>query len=292
VGDWVCIDKGSGQGEAVIHAVLPRKSKFSRKVAAVKTEEQVAAANVDTVFLVSAFGGDLNPRRMERYVTLAWESGASPVILLNKADLCADLETAVGSIESVAVGVPVLVASAVRSEGLDGIRDLVRPGSTAAFLGSSGVGKSTIINSLLGEESLKVGEVRSTDGKGRHVTTSRQLVRLPTGGMIIDTPGMREIQLWAGEGSLEGSFEDVEDLARACRFRDCSHKTEPGCAVKQAIEDGRLDAGRLKGYLKLQRELESLAVRKELKARLYEKSKWKKVAKWSRQWSKHNPKRL
>lgn len=292
VGDWVCYDGAPGFGEVVIHAILPRRSKFSRKVPMTKTEEQVVAANVDTVFLVSALGGGLNPRRVERYVTLAWESGASPVILLNKADLCTDIAARISDVEGVAHGIPVLVVSALLGEGLDEVRSHLARGKTAAFLGSSGVGKSSVINRLVGEDLLEVGEVRAGDGKGRHITTTRELVILPWGGMIIDTPGMREIQLWGDEDSLGGSFGDIEALARECRFRDCSHMSEPGCAVKEAIEDGSLDAGRLRSYKKLQRELESLAVRKDQRARLHEKSKWKKIAKWSREYSKHDPKRL
>jgi ribosome biogenesis GTPase len=291
VGDWVCYSGSPDQGEAVIHAILPRKSKFSRKVPLARTEEQVVAANVDTVFIVSALDRDLNPRRIERYVTLAWESGAGPVILLNKADLCRDIEAWLSAIDAVAQTLPVLVVSALKGEGLDGVRSLVERGKTAAFLGSSGVGKSSLINRLLGEALLDVGEVRRGDGKGRHITTTRQLVVLPSGGMIIDTPGMREIQLWGDQGSLGGSFEDIEDLARRCRFRDCRHRSEPGCAVKEAIADGSLDEGRLTSYVKLQRELESLALRRDQRARLHEKSKWKKIAKWSRQLSKHDPKR-
>jgi ribosome biogenesis GTPase len=292
VGDWVCIDAVSTVGDTIIRALLPRKSKFSRKVAGAETDEQVVASNIDTVFLVSAFGGDSNPRRVERYVTLAWESGASPVIVLNKADLCDDRAAAIRDIEDVAVSIPVLVVSALTGQGLEGILEYLKPGSTGAFLGSSGVGKSTIINGLIGATVLKAGEVRPKDGKGRHVTTVRQLVKLPSGGMIIDTPGMREIQLWAGGEGLEESFDDIERIARECRFRDCGHGSEPGCAVKEAIEEGRLDPRRLKSYFKLQRELESLAVRKDQRARLHEKSKWKKIAKWSRERNKYDPKRM
>ena len=291
VGDWVCVDGASDDGPAIIRTILPRKSKFSRKVAGVETEEQVVAANIDKAVVVCAFGPELNPRRIERYLTLAWESGASPLILVNKADLCEDTAGTIASIDAVAVGVPVLVASALRGTGLDTLRDHLKRGVTAAFLGSSGVGKSTIVNHLLGQAALQVGEVRARDGKGRHITTSRHLVLLESAGMIIDTPGMREIQLWAGEDGLEGGFEDVEQIARSCRFRDCTHRSEPGCAVKEAIEEGRLDAGRLKGYVKLRRELESLALRRDVRARLHEKSKWKKIAKLSRQLNKYDPKR-
>jgi ribosome biogenesis GTPase len=290
VGDWVCVDGASSDGPVIIHVILPRKSKFSRKVAGLETEEQVVAANIDKAVVVSAFGRELNRRRIERYLTLAWESGASPLVLVNKADLCDDTEDAIASIESVTVGIPVLVASALRGTGLDGLLEHLKSGVTAVFLGSSGVGKSTIINHLLGEAALQVGEVRPFDGKGRHITTSRHLVLLESGGMIIDTPGMREIQLWAGEEGLEGGFEDIREIAGACRFRDCTHRSEPGCAVQEAIEEGRLDAGRLKSYLKLRRELEMLALRRDVRARLHEKSKWKKIAKWSRQWSKYDPK--
>jgi ribosome biogenesis GTPase len=292
VGDWVCFGAASGDGEVIIQTVLPRKTKFSRKVAGAETEEQVVAANIDLAFLVSAFGGDLNPRRIERYLTLAWDSGAEAVIVINKADLVEDPAHELAGVESVAVGTPILVVSALSGDGLEQVRDRLKPGRTAAFLGSSGVGKSTIINRLLGDEVLEVGEVRRRDGKGRHITTSRQLVMLASGSMIIDSPGMREIQLWAGEDSLDGSFEDIECLAQACRFRDCSHMSEPGCAVKEAIEEGSLDPGRLRSYMKLQRELESLAVRQDRKARLREKAKWKDIAKWSRQRSRFDPKRM
>jgi ribosome biogenesis GTPase len=283
VGDWVAIDPRPEEGKATIHAVLPRRSKFVRKVVSVKTEEQVLAANIDTVFLVSALGGDFNLRRLERYLTLAWESGAMPVVVLNKADLCDDVETLIDEAGSVACGVTIHAISALEGLGLEVLETYLAPGKTVALLGSSGVGKSTLINSLMRTDLLEVGEVRASDGRGRHITSSRQLVVLPDGGMIIDTPGMRELQLWADEKSLGASFEDVDKLAQGCRFRDCKHQAEPGCAVKDAVESGALDAKRLKSYRKLRRELKVLGVRQDQRARIYERTRWKQVAKWSRQ---------
>jgi ribosome biogenesis GTPase len=290
VGDWVVIAPRPGESRATIHAVLPRKSKFCRKVAWVKTEEQVLASNIDTVFLVAGLDRDFNLRRLERYLTLALESGARPVVVLNKADLCKDVESHVADAESVAFGVPVHAVSALEQDGLDSLRGYVGTGATVALLGSSGVGKSTLTNSFLGTDLLKVGAVREDDSRGRHITTSRQLVVIPGGGVIIDTPGMRELQLWADEKSLGGSFEDIEELAARCRFSDCRHQSEPGCAVKAAIEEGDLDEGRFRSYVKLQKEIKFLAIRKDQRARLDERAKWKQIAKWSRQRKKHNHK--
>ena len=290
VGDWVAIESRLEEGKATIHGTLPRKSSFCRKVAWVKTEEQVIAANIDTVFLVSGLEGDFNLRRIERYLTVAWESGARPVVVLNKADLCPDVDRGIAEAQAVAIGVPVHAVSAINGQGLEALREYIAAGTTAALLGSSGVGKSTLINHLLGTESLRVGAVREDDGRGRHITTWRELVLLPGGGVMIDTPGMRELQLWADKGSLESSFEDIAGLAHACRFTDCRHKTEPGCAVREAIEEGTLDEGRLRSYLKLKKELAYLAVRKDLRARIYEKNRWKQVAKWARERERHDPK--
>jgi ribosome biogenesis GTPase len=287
VGDWVVIRPRPQEGSATILAVLPRRSNFRRKVAWVRTEEQVLATNIDIALLVNGLDRDFNPRRIERYLTLSWESGARPVIVLNKADLCPDIEKHVAEVEAVAFGVDILAVSAVEGSGLDGVRGCFDVGVTGVLLGSSGVGKSTLINALVGTGRLKVGAVRQSDGRGRHVTTSRELVILPSGGLIIDTPGMRELQLWADEGSLGGSFEDVEQLAADCKYRDCQHQTEPGCAVREALEQGSLDKGRFRSYLKLKRELRFLAARKDQRARLNEKARHKRLARSIRQMGKH-----
>lgn len=265
VGDWVAVKARPDEGKAAIHAILPRKSSFSRKMAWIETEEQILSANIDTVFLVSGLDGDFNLRRIERYLTLSWESGVNPVLLLNKADICSNLEERLSQVESVAFGLPIHTVSATEKQGLEVLRNYFGKGQTAVFLGSSGVGKSTLINSLVGSELLKVQEIREDDSRGRHTTTSRQLIILPEGGIVIDTPGMREIQLWADEESLKKAFVDIEELASRCRFSDCKHETEPGCAIKQALEDGTLDLKRYKSYLKQQKELMSLALRKNQK---------------------------
>jgi ribosome biogenesis GTPase / thiamine phosphate phosphatase len=290
VGDWVAIEPHPGEGQATIHATLPRKSKLCRKVAWSRTEEQVVGANVDTVFLVGGLEGDFSLRRLERYLTVVLEGGARPVVLLNKADLCAAAEARAEEARAVAVGVPVHVVSALSGRGMDVLGDYIIAGSTSAMLGSSGVGKSTLINRLVGKDNLRVGAVREHDGRGKHVTTWRELVLIPGGGVIIDTPGMRELQLWADRESLDGTFEDILELARGCRFADCRHATEPGCAVKRAIEEGTLGEDRLRSYTKLTRELAHLAVRRDLRARLDEKSKWKQLSKRIKEHDRHNPK--
>jgi ribosome biogenesis GTPase len=283
VGDWVTVHELQGMGRGIIRAILPRKSKFSRRVVEACTEEQVVAANVDTVFLMSGLDSEFNPRRIERYLVLAWDSGADPVIVLNKADLCKEIEECVGQLESLALGSPVLVVSAKESRGIDQLGTHLGTGKTVALLGSSGVGKSTLINALLGEDRQDVKPVREGDGKGRHTTSVRELIVLPQGGMIIDNPGMREIQIWAEEEGLEDAFEDIEKLAALCRFRDCQHLTEPGCAIKEAIIEGRLDAARFRSYVKLRKELAHLRDRQYVKSRLAEKAKWKKISQFSRE---------
>jgi ribosome biogenesis GTPase len=282
VGDWVVIETPPGGGDARIRAVLPRTSRFSRRAAGNPTEEQVVAANIDVVFLVSGLDGDFNPRRIERYLVTAWESGASPVILLNKADLVEDAEATAREVSELAQGVPVLAISAKEAASIERVRAFVTAGRTAALLGSSGVGKSSIANVLLGEERLRTHEVRESDSRGRHTTTGRQLVLLPGGGILIDTPGMRELQLWETAPSA-GAFADIDALAEECRFRDCRHRSEPGCAVVAAVAAGMLPAARLESFGKLQDEQAHQARQQDERARLEVKRIGKVGAKALRQ---------
>ena len=264
VGDWVAVKPTTIEGgRASIQAVLPRSSLFSRKAAGNETVEQVLAANVDTAFLVTALDRDFNLRRLERYLAMTRESGAAPVIVLNKADLSADVDEQRREVERVARGVPVHVTVARASEGLDGLAPYLQPGRTIAVLGSSGVGKSTLINRLLGHERLATREVRESDARGRHTTTHRELVTLPGGALLIDTPGMRELQLWSADSGMDEAFDDIAALARACFFGNCGHETEPRCAVKAAVERGELAPERLENYRKLRREQDALARRQD-----------------------------
>jgi ribosome biogenesis GTPase / thiamine phosphate phosphatase len=268
VGDWVALRDG------LIDAVLPRASKFSRKTPWTEISEQVLVANVDIAFLVMGLDErDFKVRRLERYLTTAWEGGATPVIVLNKADLAFDLEGQIAEIEAVAFGVPVHAVSAETGEGVEELLPHLAGGRTAALLGSSGVGKSTIINRLLGEERFETRDVRS-DGRGRHTTTHRELVAIPGGGVIIDTPGLRQLQLWETDGGLDQTFVDITDLIAQCRFSDCEHRTEPGCAIKAALADGTLPRERWDSYLKLQRELAHLERKLDPRLRAEERKKW------------------
>jgi ribosome biogenesis GTPase / thiamine phosphate phosphatase len=275
VGDWVAIAPRPDEGTGTIHAVLPRRSRISRKTPWLAAKEQVLAANVDTVLLTTSLNEDLNLRRLERYLATAWDSGADPVIVLTKADLHPDPAAAAAEVESIAFGVPVLVVSVRTGAGLEDVAAIARPGRTLVLLGSSGVGKSTLINTLAGEELLATNELRS-DGRGRHTTSHRQLVVLPSGGLVVDTPGLRELQLWEVGQGVEHSFEDVTALFEHCRFNDCAHDREPGCAVRAALEDGTLDPIRWESYLKLQRELEHLERRLDKRAQSEARREWAK----------------
>ena len=282
VGDWVVYRPADGGGRAMIHGILPRASKFSRSLAGDETVEQVLAANIDVIFLASALNQDLNVRRTERYLTMAWESGALPVIVLTKSDLCEDLAYAYEEFAAIAPGVAIHAVSGLEGEGLEELSAYLSENRTVAILGSSGVGKSTLVNRLYGRELLAVREIRD-DGKGRHTTSHRQLVALPAGGLIIDTPGMRELQLWETEEGIDQTFEDIADIATGCRFRDCAHESEPGCAVLRAIEAGELAQNRLHSYRKLLRELSALERKRDKRLASAESKRWKVLNKDARQ---------
>ena len=255
VGDWVCVSPPMGVERALITRRLERRSTISRKAAGRGFEEQVVAANVDTIFLVTALAEDLNPRRIERYLTAVREAGAEPVVIINKTDLSEDPDGEVGAVRARLPFVDVIAISARRAEGLEALDVYLTPAHTVALIGSSGVGKSTLVNRLLGHDLLRTAATRGGDGRGRHTTTSRHLVDLPGGAMLIDTPGMRELQPWVEEGAVAETFGDIAELALRCRFGNCEHRTEPGCAVLAAMEEGTLDRERLDHYRQLGREI-------------------------------------
>ena len=277
VGDWVVADVREAGSSALILEVLPRRSRFVRKMAGKKIAEQVLAANVDTALLVSALDGDFSPRRVERYLAQCWEAGAKPVIVLNKADACGDASDKAGEIERIALGTEVCVISARTGQGMEGIEKFLAPGQTVVLLGSSGVGKSTIANRLLGEAVQEVQPVREGDSRGRHTTTSRDLFILPGGALLMDTPGLREMQLWDAEEGVAQVFADIDVLAAQCRFGDCRHEGEPGCAVQAALDGGTLDRGRFENRRKLLREQEFLRRKVDPEAR----QEWKNRVKSS-----------
>jgi ribosome biogenesis GTPase len=277
VGDWVVVEGGL-TGETIIHAVLPRRSALVRQAAGRKTEAQVVGANLDVVFVVASLNADLNVRRLERYVAAAWESGAEPVVLLSKADLGEDVDAALTAVAAVAAGASVLVVSSFDGRGVEDVRARIGPGRTAAFVGSSGVGKSTLLNRLAGADVAAVREIREDDARGRHTTTRRQLHVLPGGGLVLDTPGMRELALWDGDG-LDRTFGDLDELVARCRFGNCQHHGEPGCAIAEALADGSLDRDRHASWQKLQREAAHHERRVDVLSRNAERRRWKQIHK-------------
>jgi ribosome biogenesis GTPase len=284
-GDWVAVEiKGDA---AVIAHILPRATAFTRMAAGTAKEKQVVAANVDMALLCASLNADLNLRRLERYLATAYESGAQPVILLTKADACEDPDPLIESVKAIAFGAPVLAVSVRTGLGLEGLSALLAPGKTAVLLGSSGVGKSTLVNALAGVEKMATKEIREDDARGRHTTTHRELILLPSGALILDTPGMRELALWDAEAGVAAAFAEttaqVEEIARGCRFRDCAHDREPGCAVQAALADGTLDTGRWQSFQKLQRELAHTVRKEDPIAAAAERKRWAALNKAGRQ---------
>lgn len=287
VGDWVAVVDGVER--ATIQHVLDRRTTLVRRAAGTLAEAQVVAVNVDLFFVVTAVNRDFNERRLERYVTAVWNSGAEPVVVLNKVDLAADIAPLLEAIDRAAIGVPVVRASAATGEGLDALRAFIGPGKTVGFIGSSGVGKSSLTNRLLGRDVQAVSGLRS-DERGRHTTTARQLIELAEGGVLIDTPGMRELGLLDDLGGVEASFADVAAFAEQCRFRDCAHETEPGCAVLGAVASGELPAERLASYRKLLAEIAAAERKKDPLLAGRTKARWKEVHRALRARAKIDPK--
>lgn len=277
VGDWVAIERADN-GDTTIHALLPRRTALIRQAPGKRTEAQVVGANLDTVFVVASLNADLNLRRLERYVAAARESGAEPVVLLSKADLGGDVAGILEAVAAVAGGACVLVVSSFDGRGVDEVRARIAAGRTVAFVGSSGVGKSTLLNTLAGEDRALVREIREDDARGRHTTTRRQLHPLPGGGLILDTPGMRELALWDSEG-LDQSFTDIDAIVEHCRFTNCRHNGEPGCAIAASVADGSLAEDRLASWRKLVRETKHQERRVDALARAEERRKWKAIGK-------------
>ena len=286
VGDWVVTKPIKNEKKAVIIAVLPRKTKFSRKRAGIVTEEQIIAANIDTAFIISSLNQDLNLRRIDRYLALAWDHDIKPVIILSKADLCEDMYQKLVEVENYFIGTDAHVVSALKGAGMDDLYKYFEKNKTIAVLGSSGVGKSTLINALLNWKKMKVSDIGLYKDKGRHTTTHRELALVPGGGLIIDTPGMREIQLWEGSEGLSELFEDIEKLALECKFTDCKHESEPGCAVKDAIKKGEITEKKFKSYKKLLNEVSYFERKQDIKAKLNEKKRWKKISQEAKKISK------
>ncbi len=285
VGDWVVVEARPDEGSGTIHAVIERRSAIARSASDSNrrgggrlNDEQVLAANVDVALLVAAIDREPNLRRLERYIALAWGSGTSPVVVLNKADLCLDVEAAVRAVEGIALGIDIHPVSALAGTGMDALAGHLEPGRTAVVLGPSGVGKSTLVNAILGTDRQATSAVREDDGRGRHTTTHRELIPVPGGGLLIDTPGIRSLELLAGDDGVEATFGDIEALAAGCRFGDCQHEREPGCAVRVALADGTLDAGRWRSYDKLRREVAHVTRSTDRLAREAERRRWATIS--------------
>lgn len=284
-GDFVVV-KPNPYGEDIIYEVLERKSKFSR-IDSFNKIEQVVAANFDYVFIMTSLNHDFNIRRIERYLTSAWQSGAQPVVVLTKADLCSDYSYYKEEIEKIAIGVKVIAVSSYTGEGINELDSFIKPSKTIVLLGSSGVGKSSLVNAIAGEEIMKVNDIRENDSKGRHTTTHRQLIMLKNGTMIIDTPGMRELGMWDVLEGLDNAFSDIEELSTRCRFRDCSHQSEPGCAVREALESGELPMERWENYIKLRKEARFAELKESVDRRIKEKARHKNMSKFQKEYKRN-----
>ena len=282
VGDWVIFRPVPGEKKATIEFVLERKNKFSRKAAFDdedgETKEQIIAANIDYLFIVSSLNHELNVRRIERYLSQASENEITPVIILTKTDVCKNTEEKIAEVRTISLNTKIHALSAVQNSGIEDLKFYFENNKTVAFVGSSGVGKSTLINCLCGKEVMEVKDISGYKDKGRHTTSHRELIVLPDEGLIIDTPGMRQMQFWEGSDGMGETFSDIEKYSEECKFTDCKHETEPGCAILKAIENGELDESRFKNYVKLQKEVRHFENRNNQKAKLAEKKKWKKIS--------------